>query len=819
VDWLAWRDDVLAGRRVPTPDERIAYSVYPATITEVEYVLKKTAANKKASPLDDVSNDVLKRAGVADVLAAMINAVQVRPAKRVPRVWRDAAAAGAYKGKGKPVDEIESHRWICLVSSMMKVYEGWLLYRTEVLAIPDEGQTIGNKGVDVRMMLYVVVEVAAERRARSLETVLLVDDIVRGFPNATVEGTTLAIRREGLCGGILEGFIALTDCTRIVPSVGPGRWAEPVLMSFGHFEGSRTSPRRFGAQTRGALAAVRASPGALSVAGLAGGFPQVFVDDGLTLAESVEDAAAHLAPAKIGWAYLERHRHDLTNPDKFGIFRLGDDGSHEQDRALIMWAPRTGSTSSKRQADAMRCEHIEVGHDPRTLGYKLNPDAQFEMANICAGGEIGIWEAMTDKKRSILTVRKQCWMWDTFLRNKVEYNAALWATLDAGQEKDLEWTQTRALRAMIGNGTCRSACLPAVALRVLFGYDAMTARLEIARARFGLDLAEVETRSRNLAETRRAYVQDETQEPGARAIVIDHFRGLAERGAELEEMERDGAVEDDDERAASAMWASCTGATIRAVEALEALEEADRDEHGDRQTTAAANQVQGLDWPGEAETRARKAKAGPLFRKRAAKTDKDRLEGLSTAAMLRAFRPTPTWRKYVMMTAPAGDATGAYLALLAGCLRAAPLCRGTGNVWGTRRCACGYDGPDIDVHWFLGRAEGSVLECTEAAEARDDFMDEALAALDETGCFEVAKAAPVWSRESAAVLLGTPAELPRDLARHLPTDGRGYARSKLPQNLQIRLRDAFISTLGAWHARRGAARDDGSDDSDDEEST
>ena len=98
-------------------------------------------------------------------------------------------------------------------------------------------------------------------------------------------------------------------------------------------------------------------------------------------------------------------------------------------------------------------------------------------------------------------------------------------------------------------------------------------------------------------------------------------------------------------------------------------------------------------------------------------------------------------------------------------------------------------------------------------------MDEALAALDENGCLEVAKAAPVWSRESAAVLLGTPAELPRDLAKHLPTDGRGYARTKLPQNLQIRLRDAFISTLGAWHARRGAARDDGSDDSDDEEST
>jgi len=69
------------------------------------------------------------------------------------------------------------------------------------------------------------------------------------------------------------------------------------------------------------------------------------------------------------------------------------------------------------------------------------------------------------------------------------------------------------------------------------------------------------------------------------------------------------------------------------------------------------------------------------------------------------------------------------------------------------------------------------------------------------------------------VLLGTPAELSRDLAGHLPKDGRGYTRTKLPQNLQIRLRDAFTSTLGAWHARRDAARDDGSDDSDDEEST
>ena len=123
-----------------------------------------------------------------DVYAALIAAVHVDPARRVPQEWRDTLAGGVYKGKGKPIDGITSYRWLCFTSGLAKLYEAFLLYRAEPTVFPDEGQSIGCNGVDVRQLIVLIMERAVEREARKLTTLMLMDD---DSPNATaVTGTS-----------------------------------------------------------------------------------------------------------------------------------------------------------------------------------------------------------------------------------------------------------------------------------------------------------------------------------------------------------------------------------------------------------------------------------------------------------------------------------------------------------------------------------------------------------------------------------------------------------------------------------------------------
>ena len=72
-----------------------------------------------------------------DVYAALIAAVHVDPARRVPQEWRDTLAGGVYKGKGKPIDGITSYRWLCFTSGLAKLYEAFLLYRAEPMWLRD----------------------------------------------------------------------------------------------------------------------------------------------------------------------------------------------------------------------------------------------------------------------------------------------------------------------------------------------------------------------------------------------------------------------------------------------------------------------------------------------------------------------------------------------------------------------------------------------------------------------------------------------------------------------------------------------------------
>ena len=154
-DWEEWRRDVLSGRHVPTEEEVCAHSILPPTADLIELLLGEIKKDKKPGD-DDVTNEILIYAELEDVYAALIAAVHVDPARRVPQEWRDTMAGGVYKGKGKPIDGITSYRWLCFTSGLAKLYEAFLLYRAEPTVFPDEGQSIGCNGVDVRQLIVLI---------------------------------------------------------------------------------------------------------------------------------------------------------------------------------------------------------------------------------------------------------------------------------------------------------------------------------------------------------------------------------------------------------------------------------------------------------------------------------------------------------------------------------------------------------------------------------------------------------------------------------------------------------------------------------------
>ena len=94
-------------------------------------------------------------------------------------------------------------------------------------------------------------------------------------------------------------------------------------------------------------------------------------------------------------------------------------------------------------------------------------------------------------------------------------------------------------------------------------------------------------------------------------------------------------------------------------------------------------------WPGEAEYLRTKRRIKGLMRAEALADDEFCMAVGNRSRMIEAFAPTAVWRRTVMTGLPADGRTGAYLATLAGCLCAAPLCRSVEG-FRERRCACGH---------------------------------------------------------------------------------------------------------------------------------
>ena len=80
--------------------------------------------------------------------------------------------------------------------------------------------------------------------------------------------------------------------------------------------------------------------------------------------------------------------------------------------------------------------------------------------------------------------------------------------------------------------------------------------------------------------------------------------------------------------------------------------------------------MDGFRWPGEAEYLRTKRRIKGLMRAEALAGDEFWMAIGNRSRMIEAFAPTAVWRRTVMAGLPADGRTGAYLATLAGCLRA-----------------------------------------------------------------------------------------------------------------------------------------------------
>jgi len=130
----------------------------------------------------------------------------------------------------------------------------------------------------------------------------------------------------------------------------------------------------------------------------------------------------------------------------------------------------------------------------------------------------------------------------------------------------------------------------------------------------------------------------------------------------------------------------------------------------------------------------------------------------------------------------ADDAGLAYLALLSGGFWPCSGVRALGG--GERRCACGFAGPLLHVHFCLG-GSGAGDVCGVAGEARHEWRE---------GVRRLFHQAGVDSRMGAGPSLAK-------LARWLG----GTADSPLPPQLSLSLPPLFSATFGVWAASQRAA--------------
>lgn len=169
--------------------------------------------------------------------------------------------------------------------------------------------------------------------------------------------------------------------------------------------------------------------------------------------------------------------------------------------------------------------------------------------------------------------------------------------------------------------------------------------------------------------------------------------------------------------------------------------------------------------------------------------------------MLRAFAPTPRWRKRVQGLQPAGPAAAFGDAIILGVAWAAPLMKTSGNRYGRRKCLCGYCGDALDVHLLQG-SDG----CRVASSTREQHHCRVWRIFEQRGLLPAFEAASrvLQPRDEIAFVLGSPRHWPPSLADHLPTKKGGYGPPgqprALPEDVQAELWAAFLVTWGRWSA-------------------
>jgi len=417
------------------------------------------------------------------------------------------------------------------------------------------------------------------------------------------------------------------------------------------------------------------------------------------------------------------------------------------------------------------------------------------------------------------------WGWTLYVRSNLEYASAVWRKLTKPEECRLEKLQTRALLAFVRRGARQGTRYSAPVLRELFGFETLADRRRLGRLKFLLKINALSGRRVAMSEQRRARSADDTAQIAALPRVLNRFQTFVRRGERHKRQRRHTAartfaatsrlaillhewdallampgIPDSLARAAAADDADLADLAVDSDDDDEAGERLD-ESRTDEPASGSARDF----WDRSVARRFAFIRVRLLQDSRRRRHDE--LSHCTSSAMVLAFSPTSQWRRQVLTALPAGSATAAYLAFLAGCFWPCPLTRDDerGHFTITRTCACGAQCDAVDLHFLFGKL-ALERDCFVARPVVFAWRRAIRAVFVKHQCASVLGVVGLLSlRLRAALFLGSPRLFPDVVSSHFPRLTPQARPRTLSLDMQRDLARAFIDTIGVWSAQQRAS--------------
>jgi hypothetical protein len=842
-----WRRQVLKGEifcdlSLPrSQQDALAFSAATVRVPEVSRAARKKKPGTSPSPLDGISAELIKYGGPTfhKLLALLFDIILRDPKKHTPRAWRVACRRDLYKGKDRDPLSWLSYRGIALMSNLMKCYEGVLLGRMEVISQVDELQAVGNRGIDTRMQLHLVLDVIAERAAKGLPTWLIPVDLTRGFPSTERESAGLALHEEGVRGVVLRAWMELVFDTSVRIGITPHQFTEAVSLATGLFEGAVLSPRGFAAHTGSLIRKLRDSGLGVSFGEEWCGSPMLM--DDLILIPKDESEVEPMINIVMEWCYEFRM---VVAMDKTKICLINDHLAPAASTCFLWrWVPPLSledNRQRRRSGSHTLIFDVKTGN-VKYLGYVLGASPEHVKSQLDkTRAAVARIENSSEDRRG-LKLNQAMWAWTVYARHFAEWPSAVWPLESASRSAAFEFCQVRALVGLLGSAVPRGLFRGKVAhvnpgrALVLSVFDLweLSERRLLGRLRYSAACTLSMMRPTRssfgdhadfLLESPTSDVYDKetflklspsaaiaTAQEVAKAARMIYGAGSEEDsdedsaagdggsddgsgGCMTSPSEEEGAEDDVlplDEDDASASRVS-TNASMEVDDSDEHSSVSDSEEEKEEEEAAA---VDGFDDPLKAARHTLGGEARRLVKAIARGNRVAHLKQLKApAALYKALDPSQAWLKEVAREQELDGALAAFVALLIGSWWAAPAVRLPGQFKKGVCGACGCGGDNLAVHLVLGASGG--VPCTGAAVVRRAFLKKASELFSAAGRLQLLKATPSGSMQRLAMLLGNGGnKLPAKLARALPK--------------------VFCETFGRWSAEHAPSTPSLSADDDD----